>query len=271
MQRKQAYQILSIALLLTGAVLIAYPEPSITGAVTGAADFPGINPLIGVILVTLAGALVVASKQEKDPGEEAIEKLDKNLERITATSKTMQADYMSGLTKLTDTLRNEKGLVDYSLLEKDDYKKKGAAAFFDDIYKKGLKLLGIQKMDSKDDFNKNWFAKAIYGINQEDMKRSLSKDFEATSYLGLINEKVLPNVTANFEGYVTSGVDPKYQKQNLKSIKGLDDLVDIEAMAKRPENLQIAAGLRERYKSSGGITKKDISDYKLSPYEKKAA
>ncbi len=268
MQRKQAYQVLSIALLLTGAIFIAYPEPSITGAVTGTTNYPGINPLIGVILVTLAGALVVASKQ--DPAEEAIEKLDKNLERITATTKTMQADYMSGLTKLTDTLRNEKGLVDYSLLEKEEHKKKSSAAFFSDIYKKGLKLLGIQKMDSKDEFNKNWFGKAIYGINQEEMRRSLSKDFEATGYLGyLTSDKFLPNVTANFEGYATSGVDPKYQKQILKSIKGLDELVDIEAMAKRPENLQVAAGLRDIYKQQGAVTKQDIAKRGLTPYEKK--
>jgi hypothetical protein len=269
MQRKQAYQALSVALLLAGAILIAYPEPSITGAVTGTADFTGINPLIGVILVTLAGALVIASKQE-NPGQDALNKLDKNLERITATTKTMQADYMSGLTKLTDTLRNEKGLVDYSLLEKEENRKKSSAAFFSDIYKKGLKLLGIQKMDSKDEFNKNWFGKAIYGINQEEIRRQLNKDFEATGFLGyLTSDEFLPKVTSNFQGYATSGIDPKYQKQILKNIKGLDELVDIEALAKRPENLQYTAGLRDIYKQKGAVTKQDIKRLNLAPYEKK--
>ncbi len=269
MQRNQVYRVLSVALLLTGALFIASPEPSITGAVTGAADFPGINPLIGVILITLAGALVVASKEEKkSPGQLELEKIQGNIETYDKTIERHFGDILL----YHSALEQEKRKYKKDDLEKFGTAEKIAKAGTNKLYELMKESRGIKSMDPK--FKEQFLRDTAKIDTYSATTMGMETKFSTQSFIKyLSNENVQKQILQQYEAMKVEGINPELQKDVLKEI-GAGKYMNLNNILNKPQTLEqtvSAVGAYDKGKGSAGpkVLKQLFDEAYLKPEYRK--
>lgn len=260
MHNKKSKAILAIPLILTGILFLADPEASITGAVTGIQhSTPGLNPIIGVLLIAMATTLILAKSEEEKQKEidKAIDSVYKGSEAVAKSVRNLTEDQIM---MISEALKTKRGFEkEGKAVDKYEQAKKILDAYTTSGKKTAKEFYGITEMDKA---KEEMLFQDLYDTDtHEFLVKGMGNKFDLTDRIkAAISDEAQGKLVEKYQSKIYSGLNPELQTDMLKKI-GADKYIDIKTMGKYAQNLPLTAQLVQVYdKGKGSLNENTVKN-----------
>lgn len=207
----------------------------------------------------------MAEKEKKEPYPH-IKEHEVLYKKVLKLIQTTDLHHRQAYNKaIEDVITDEKGLIDYELLDKEENQIKLADCMAD-FYLSKAKQAFKSNIESNDEIETDRLMKAYAGVTKTELKRIImdsGKNF-TEQYFGQIKRQFMNNIERDLSRMPAEKINRPEYIQDIIKYTNLEDKVDSTKL-----NIEQATGILESYHQYGEVSKAQLENIKGLKYAMK--
>jgi len=203
--------------------------------------------------------------EEENQKYEHLEKHKKRIQKVNKLIETTDLHHRQAYNKaVEDILKDESGLIDYELLEKDENQNKFADTMADFYISKAKQALKSD-IPEEDELGNEMLMRAYTGFTKAQLKRFVAKDGKRFTYerFNKVKDKLSEGMKESLTAVASDHIKEEHIEDIIKYTK-LEDKIDATRI-----DLDKAKGLLGIYQQLGEVPKQYFDEIGVPDYAKK--